>query len=156
MDVVLRWGGPSDHAALADVMFDAVRNGPSAYTEAQRAVWVPAPREGPAWTDRLSAQDVVVAEQDGEALGFMSLAVGGYVDFAYVRPGARGTGLFRAMYQRIEERARGKGDRLLWVHASLNARAAFEAMGFAVRTREEVVIGAERLERFEMAKVLSA
>ena len=27
---------PADHAALADVMFDAVRNGPSLYTEAQR------------------------------------------------------------------------------------------------------------------------
>ena len=27
---------PTDHAALSDVMFDAVRNGPSLYTEAQR------------------------------------------------------------------------------------------------------------------------
>jgi hypothetical protein len=30
------WATPTDHAELADVMFDAVRNGPSLYTDAQR------------------------------------------------------------------------------------------------------------------------
>jgi putative acetyltransferase len=35
-----------DYDAIADVMFDAVRNGPSMYTEEQRQAWVPEPRRG--------------------------------------------------------------------------------------------------------------
>ncbi len=151
----LRWAGPTDYPELADIMFDAVRNGPSEYSERQRAAWVPTRREGQAWNDRLSGQDIVLGACDGRAIGFMSLA-GDYVDFAYIRPSARGTGLFRTMFERLEERARHKGVRLLRVHASLAARPAFAAMGFKVRMREEVALGSERLERFEMEKALGA
>lgn len=33
----LSWATPTDAAELADVMFDAVRNGPSKYTQAKPA-----------------------------------------------------------------------------------------------------------------------
>lgn len=135
-------------------MFEAVRLGPSAYTEAQRAAWVPSPREGPAWDERLEAQDVIIAELLGESVGFMSLADGGYVDFAYVRPAARGRGLFRLMLQCLEDRARDRGESCLWSHVSLNAEPAFTALGFAVRKREVVSIGPEQLARCEMEKLL--
>ena len=149
-----RWARQGDYALLGEIMFDAVRSGPSAYTEAQRAAWVPSPREGPAWDERLAAQDVVIAEQLGEAVGFMSLAEGGYIDFAYVRPAARGQGLLRLMLQRLEDRARERGMARLWAHVSVNAEPAFAALGFVVRKREEVSIGCERLARCEMDKFL--
>jgi putative acetyltransferase len=85
----------------------------------------------------------------------MSLAAGGYVDFAYIRPAAQGSGLFRRMYERIEQRARERGDVLLWVHASPMAQPAFAAVGFAVRHSEAVEIGGETLQRFEMEKRLT-
>lgn len=149
-----RWAQQSDYALLGEIMFDAARRGPSAYTEAQRAAWVPCPREGPAWNERLAPQDVIIADRLGEAVGFMSLAKGGYVDFAYVRPAARGQGLFRLMLQRLEDRARERGTRRLWSHVSLNAEPAFTALGFAVTKREVVSIGSERLARCEMEKFL--
>ena len=109
-------------------MFDAVRNGESPYGEQQRRAWLPAPRTGREWEDRLASQDIVIAETDGQAVGFMSLAAEGYIDFAYIRPQAQHSGLFRQMFQRIEERALARGDRLLWVHASLMAQPAFAAV----------------------------
>jgi putative acetyltransferase len=136
-------------------MFDAVRNGRSGYDERQRRAWMPAVRSGPDWERRLAAQDIVVAEAGGELVGFMSLAAGGYVDFAYIRPAAQGSGLFRRMYERIEQRARERGDALLWVHASPMAQPAFAAVGFAVRHSEAVEIGGETLQRFEMEKRLT-
>jgi putative acetyltransferase len=149
-----RWAEQSDYPALADVMFDAVRNGPSHYTQGQRRAWVPKPRGGPDWTDRLAQQDIIVAESDTGIVGFLSLAAGGYIDFAYIRPEAQRTGLFRQLLDRIMERAsEGEHDRL-WVHASVMARPAFEALGFTVKKREEVAIGAELFERFEMEKPL--
>jgi putative acetyltransferase len=136
-------------------MYEAVRSGESRYSERQREAWVPAPRSGPEWTARLAGQDVIVAEEEGEILGFMSLASGGYVDFAYIRPRARHSGLFRQLYELIEALAASRGHDLLSVHASLTAEPAFSAVGFAIGHEEEVELGGERFQRFAMEKRLS-
>lgn len=154
-DRLFRWAGAADHGLLADIMFDAVRNGDSLYDEHQRAAWVPAPRAGPDWAARLDAQDILVAEEGGRALGFVSLAPGGYVDFAYIRPGARHRGLFRQLMTRIVEHAIDRGDPLLWTHASLMAEPAFRALGFTVRKREQIAIGGQLLDRCEMERRLA-
>jgi putative acetyltransferase len=73
-----RWASAADDDVLADIMYDAVRNGDSRYSEQQRAAWVPARRSGEDWIARLRSQDIIVAEQDGAAVGFLSLAEGGY------------------------------------------------------------------------------
>ncbi len=86
----LRWATEADFDALADVMFAAVREGESPYTEAQRQAWVPEPRRGSEWRTRLSAQDIIVAEADGRLLGFMSLAEGGGFCLYQSRSAARG------------------------------------------------------------------
>jgi putative acetyltransferase len=150
-----RWGGEEDHRALGQVMYDAVRLGDSRYTEQQRAAWAPAPRDGEAWAARLRAQQVIVAESEGAIIGFMSLAEGGYIDFAYIRPQAQGTGLFRQLFARIVDRARADAEPRLWVHASLMAEPAFRAVGFSVREREIVAIGQQRLERAVMEMPIS-
>ena len=64
---------PTDHAELADVIFDAVRNGPSKYTEAQRAAWVPERRRGAAWDTRLAAKDIVLGRDGDRIIGLMSI-----------------------------------------------------------------------------------
>lgn len=151
-----RWASADDGDVLADIMFDAVRNGESLYSEEQRAAWVPARRSGEDWEARLRGQDIIVAEQDGESLGFVSLAEGGYVDFAYIRPAARHTGLFRQLLSRIADRAVAKGEPLLWTHASLMAEPAFARLGFTVRRRERVRIGDQLFDRCEMEKPLAS
>ncbi len=152
----IRWATGADYAGLADVMFDAVRNGPSRYSERQRERWVPAPREGAEWVERLDRQEIAIAATPGRMLGFMSLAAGGYVDFAYSRPEAQSSGLFRRLFAAIEQRAAQEGARRLWVHASLMAQPAFAAVGFEVVEREQVSIGDETFERFVMEKRLPA
>lgn len=151
-----RWATAADHDALADIMFDAVRNGESRYTERQRAAWVPRRRSGSEWTARLQEQEIVIAEQGGKAVGFVSLAEGGYVDFAYIRPPAQHTGLFRQLLTHIIERAIEKGEPLLWTHASLMAEPAFEKLGFTIRKRERIHIGDQDFSRCEMEKLLLA
>lgn len=155
MDCTFRWAEASDHPQLADVMFDAVRNGASQYDEAQRTAWVPVPRAGKEWDERLAAQNIVLAEHDGHAVGFMSLTGEGYLDFAFIRPAAQGAGLFRQLMARIEQRAEAEGIGRLWVHASLNAQPAFAAAGFTIIKREEVALGGQSLARFEMQKLLA-
>ncbi len=150
----LRWATPADDDALGQIMYDAVRNGPSRYTEAQRAAWVSEPRKGADWTAKLARQHAIIGEQDARILGFMTLAAEGYVDFAFIRPEAQGSGLFRQLYNKIEARARSEGETRLWTHASLMAHSAFAAMGFTILTPETVQTGGQSLDRFKMEKRL--
>lgn len=133
-----------------------MRQGPSPYTEAQRAAWMPAPRKGAEWSARLAAQCVIVAEGPDGIEGFMSLRRDGYVDFAYIRPECQGRGLFRRLFDALRQQAERDGHRLLWVHASLRAQPAFSALGFDLRQKERVAMGQEVLERYEMAMTLDA
>ncbi len=145
---------PTDAAELADVMFDAVRNGPSLYTEAQRAAWVPERRSGPEWDARLAAKDIVLARDADRIVGFMSIEGAGYIDFAYIRPQAQGTGLFRRLFNRVEAHARAANEPRLWVHASLMAEPAFAAVGFSIAEHQVVRIGDQDLKRAYMEKPL--
>jgi len=148
----MRWATPADYAALGAVMYDAVRNGPSAYSEAQRQAWVPAPRDGADWNARLTGQDILVSESGGRIAGFISLTPQGYIDFAYVRPAMQGTGLFRKLFTGIETRAQERGITYLTTHASLMAQPAFSAVGFKVVQHEEVQIRGAVFKRALMAK----
>jgi putative acetyltransferase len=146
----LRWATNADYADLADVMFDAVRNGRSAYSDEQRRAWVPERRSGGDWSARLDKQIVTIGEDDGGVVGFMSLGEDGYIDFAYIRPRAQEQGLFRKLFAEIERRSHARDDARLWVHASLMAEPVFAAMGFSIIERQIVAIGPEQFERFEM------
>ncbi len=148
------WATPTDHAALADVIFDAVRNGPSKYTEAQRAAWMPERRSGPEWEARVAAKDIAIGHDGTRILGLMSIERGGYIDFAFIRPEAQGTGLFRALFDMVEARARANTEPRLWVHASLMAQPAFAAVGFSVVEHQMVQIGGLDFNRALMEKYL--
>jgi putative acetyltransferase len=150
----LSWATPTDNAELADVMFDAVRNGPSKYTQAQRAAWVPERRSGAEWETRLVAKDIAIGLDGIRILGFMSIEGGGYIDFAFIRPEAQGSGLFRRLFGMVQERARAADDARLWVHASLMAQPAFAAVGFSVVEHQIVQIGDQLFQRAMMEKPL--
>ncbi len=164
-EVTFRWAnGEADYTRLGQLMFDAVHALPSPYSEDERIAWMPEPRSGPVWNGRLAKQNVLLAETDGnEALGFVSLeqlakAGHAYVDFAYIAGPVRGSGLFRALYEQIEDEARAQGKHKLETHASLMAQPAFAAMGFAVLHEEQVEMasphGPQKLRRFAMCKSL--
>jgi len=148
----IREATAGDYEAISDVMFDAVRSGRSKYTEEQRRAWVPQPRSGFDWNERLESQAILVAIRSGQIVGFMSLATNGYIDLAYIRPSAQGTGVFRLLYESIEKLAQKNEEARLWVHASLMAQPAFNAMGFRITKKETVEIGDQALDRFDMEK----
>ncbi|WP_299502399.1 GNAT family N-acetyltransferase [uncultured Roseobacter sp.] len=151
---MLRRAHPADAPELAQVFFAAVREGPSPYSQVQRRAWLPEPPTGERWASRLARLETVVAESDGRITGFMTVEPGGYIDLAFVLPEHQGTGLFRKLYDRIEQWARGRQEPRLWTHASLMAQPAFRAMGFLVIHHETVVRDGQSLARAEMEKRL--
>ena len=153
---MLRWADPDqDAAALSQVFFDAVRDGPSPYTQAQRMAWMPQAPAPEVFADRLRAQHVVLAEAKGTVVGFMTLAEDGYLDLAYILPSHRGSGLFGMLYRKLEAAARELGIARLHTHASLMAQPAFRKVGFLTIQNETVERAGEHLQRAEMEKHLT-
>lgn len=152
--MIIRIAEQQDFDQLGAVMFDAVRRGPSPYSEEQRAAWLPKPNAGEVWASRLRDQFVVMADSDGKATGFISVTKDNHIDLAFIRPRAQGTGLFRALYERIEKRAVEGGARALTVDASVSALPAFGAMGFTTQFEETVNVRGQSLKRYRMSKVL--
>lgn len=150
----IRLATVKDYDLLGEVMYDAVRHGRSDYSEEQRQAWVPEPRSGVDWHNRLLTQKVLVADNMTTIVGFMSLAENGYIDFAYIRPATQSTGLFRRLFNEVEELAMQLSEKRLWVHASLMAQPAFTAMGFSIVREEVVELGGQSFQRYEMEKVL--
>lgn len=150
----IRFASQDEYDLLGEVMYDAVRHGPSDYTEEQRQAWVPEPRSGTEWHNRLRNQSVFVAVDVDTILGFMSLKDYCYIDLAYIRPAHQGSGLFRRLLNEITKLARRSNAPRIWVHASLMAQPAFGALGFRIVQEEVVELGGQSLHRYEMEKSL--
>lgn len=152
--ITLRPAQADDYDTLGQLMFDAIHTGPTKYTQAESAAWMPTPRKGADWSDRLSQKTVILAQRGATVLGFMSIEPGGYIDFAYIRPEGQGSGLFRKLFNAVEGHATAAGETELSTHASLMAQPAFSAMGFTVDFHETVEIAGEKLARARMIKPL--
>ncbi|PRY74669.1 GNAT family N-acetyltransferase [Marivita geojedonensis] len=149
----LRTATAADTEALGIVMFRAIHEGDSPYTQAQRVAWLARPNSGPDWAARLGRQYVVLSEGEG-ITGFMSLDPGGYIDLAYILPEARGRGLFARLLARIEAEARRLHAPRLTTHASLMAQPAFARHGFSIDHYETVDRHGQRVARAAMSKSL--
>lgn len=152
--ITLRTATAGDYDALGEVMFDAIHNGPTHYSDEESKAWAPAQRSGADWAARLEGKTMILAERNAEILGFMSIEPGGYVDFAYIRPQNQGSGLFRQLFNQVLMHARNAGERQLSTHASLMAQPAFAAMGFEIDFHETVEVSGQKLARAHMTKSL--
>lgn len=143
----------ADHPALSTLMFAAIQANQH-YTPQQRNAWQSEPKRVDQWPDRLHNQVVYLAWESEVPVGFLSLRDDGYLDLAFVAPEQQGRGVFRQLYQHLENENRPRHP-YLWTHASLAARPAFEAVGFSVVQEESVATGGQVLRRFEMRKELA-
>jgi putative acetyltransferase len=144
-----------DGETAAAIFFDAVHNGTAdVYSAAQRNAWAGAAPDPARWRKRFANVSGVAAEVDGVMAGFMTLDAEGYIDLAFVRSGLSGRGVGRALYDRIEARARAEGMDRLTVEASITARPFFERMGWRVDAAQVVVKQDIGLTNYRMSKLL--
>jgi len=148
----MRWAEPTDYDALGQLMFDAIHSAPSPYSEAEQNAWRAEPYAGSDWHARLAAKHVLIAEDRGTPVGFLTVETGGYVDLGYILPRARGRGWFRKLFEGIERRARIMGETRLHTHASLAAEGPFKSVGFHVAERETIALNGQSLRRAAMEK----
>ncbi|WP_297616208.1 GNAT family N-acetyltransferase [uncultured Roseicyclus sp.] len=147
----------SDAAGLAVLYHRAVHEGAAQhYCPAQRAAWSPAPPNDDDWHRRLIEADTILAERDGNLLGFMTLdLVTGWLDFAYVAPEVMGQGVADTLYAVLEGHARVAGLGRLETGASLLGERFFRRHGWQLRLRHQIARDGVSLPHAMMLKDLT-
>lgn len=153
--VLLRPLVAGDYVALSRIFFCAVHEGTRGqYSAAQRLAWAGASIDLEHWRKRVATLEGLVAERESEALGFMTLDAGGYIDLAFVLPSRARKGIGAALLGAIESRARSAGMTELSTAASLVAEPFFSRHGWQIAAAEEVTRKNVALRRFQMRKRL--
>lgn len=124
------------------------------YSPEQVRAWAPEVPDPDAWHGRMSGRHTLVADEDGEVVGFAELEEDGHLDMLYCRPDAVGRGVGSRLYAAVEERARGLGVGRISTEASITARPFFVRRGFRVLRRNTVLREGTELANFSMEKAL--
>ena len=153
--IIVRVRRESDTAELAEIFRRSVREVASRdYHPAQIEAWVQVADENAAWSERLSARQVWVAERDGRVAGFIQLDPPDHIDLTYVHPAYQRQGVATALLATVEAAARVNGVRALHLEASITSRPFFAARGFETITPQLVSVGGQEFLNFRMTKSL--
>lgn len=126
------------------------------YTREETEAWAPSPEsvDRDAWGKSLSEHYTLVAEREGQLVGFGDLDSTGYLDRLYVHKDFQGRGVATALAEALEGCAWGLGAERVTVHASRTARPLFERRGYQVVTAQRVIRRGVELENFVMERRL--
>lgn len=125
------------------------------YDEDQRLAWMSQAAEAEAFAERLAGNVTVLAELDGEILGFASLKAGKEIDMLFVHPYAAGQGIGSQLVEAMEKLAGARGAEALSVDASDTAHEFFERRGYAVVRRNTFTIDEVWVANTTMTKPLA-
>ena len=148
----------TDSHACHAVLLRAVHEGTSGfYTRQQQNAWAPKTSFDKAqWTTRLTkGYSVGGFDWRGRLQGFFTMGHDGHVDFAYVLPHRRRSGLAGQLYAHCEEHARLSGLALLTTDASHLAKSFFEKQGWQAIAAQTVIRDGIGIENFRMEKTIT-
>ena len=146
----LRLYRSEDCPALAQLFYDTVHTvNARDYTPEQLDAWADGHVDLDAWNTSFLAHHTLVAEENGEILGFADMDGAGYLDRLYVHKDHQGRGVATALCSTLEAACPVKN---FTTHASLTARPFFESWGYQVLRRQTVVRHGISLENFVMEK----
>ena len=144
-----------DTPALARLFYETVNTvNRGDYSPERLQAWASEVLDSEAWHARMSGWCTLVAEKDGEAVGFAELEGDGHLDMLYLRKDAVGRGVGSRLYLAVEQVARKQGLGRIFTEASITARPFFERQGFRVVGEQAVVRQGARLTNFAMEKPL--
>ena len=146
-----------DAPRIARLFYETVHSVNRAdYSEEQVRAWAPAVPDPDAWHARMADRRTLVAEEDGEVVGFAELEDDGHLDMLYVRENAVGRGVGGRLYDAVEREARRLNLSRISTEASITARPFFERQGFRVVREQTVWREGVPLTNFAMEKMLHA
>ncbi|MGC8202924.1 GNAT family N-acetyltransferase [Aliiroseovarius sp. PTFE2010] len=153
---IIRPFAQKDARACYAVFRDAVLWGTAPhYALDEREAWA-GPAHMPAdWTARLDEQITWVAQGSRARIeGFLTVGHDGHIDFFYIAPARRGTGLAARLYEQAEAHCRAQGLTIMTTAASHLARAFLTRRGWQTEARQSVIRASVAITNFRMSKTI--
>jgi putative acetyltransferase len=146
----------ADIAQISRLYYETVRRVNSRdYSPEQIDAWAPRIYPDAFWQRRFRHYRVLVAEEEGEVVGFGELAPRGEIDCFYVRHTQQHRSVGTALMARIEREARGRGNSRLTADVSITAELFFRRMGFKVVRRQVKIYRNRAFKQAVMLKRLA-
>lgn len=148
--MILRPYTSADCPALAALFYDTVHTVNTAgYTQAQLDAWADGAVDLEAWDRSLQAHRTLVAEDQGQIVGFADMDSSGYLDRLYVHKDRQHQGIATALCDALEQ---GCDAPQFTTHASITARGFFQRRGYRVQQAQEVARKGVLLRNYIMVK----
>lgn len=148
--MILREYTKTDCAELAELFYDTVHTvNAKDYTRKQLDAWATGEINLEAWNKSFQAHHTVVAEMDGQIVGFGDMDETGYLDRLYVHKDYQRRGVATAICDALEQNAKAAE---FTTHASITARPFFEKRGYTACREQQVERRGELLTNFVMRK----
>lgn len=146
---------PEDGAELASLFYATVHSVNKAdYSPEQLEVWAPRNIEWQEWCRPFDNSFTLVAEQEGEILGFGNLLPGGMLDRLYVKAENQGKGVATALADGLEQEAKNQQQSQVTVDASITAKKFFLHRGYETLRKNTVIRQGVALINYRMVKLL--
>ncbi len=150
--ILTRIATVADLEQIATLFYETITNvNAKDYNAEEIQLW--STRDQKFWQRRFSEQHFIIAESDGEILGFTSLTESGYIDFMYVHKDYQGQHIGKMLLQEIEKYAYEMGIDEIHSHVSVTAKPFFVKHGFIlVKEKRKKISGT--FENYAMQKYL--
>ena len=151
----IRLATTADAAQLAAIYYNTIRRvSASDYAPEQIEAWAPKLPGTAEWRARMASCSNFVGDDEGTIAGFAELEDDGHIDCFYGHHAYQRQGVGTLVLEKLENVARSRGIRRLHLESSLTARPFFEARGFVVVERRDIVVRGVTLENYAMEKML--
>lgn len=124
------------------------------YSALQVNAWAPRKLELTDWIIKIHKRSPFVCLLKNKIVGYSDLQENGYIDHFFCHHDYQGKGVGRALMAHINKLANQQKITKLTAEVSLTARAFFEAMGFEVVRKQQVLIRQQLLTNYKMHKIL--
>ena len=142
---------PEDCRALAELFYGTVHTvNARDYALEQLDAWASGEVDLRAWDGSFRAHTTLVAEAQGQIVGFADMDKRGYLDRLYVHRDHQRQGVAAALCDALEPLAPGR----VFTHASRTARPFFERRGYRVVRARQVERRGVTLDNYAMEKLL--
>ena len=151
--MIIRKYVSKDCKRLAELFYNTVHTvNTKDYTKEQLKAWAPENINLNSWDKVFLEHITLVAEENGEIVGFADMDKSGYIDRLYVHKNYQGQGIATTLITDLEGFGRERGVYSFEPYASITSRPFFEKMGYSV-ARENIVMKAGiPLKNYRMVK----
>lgn len=156
MPMLIRSYHPGEEAQLHAIFHAAVHGlARCDYSAEQLHAWSPQEYDCALWSQRMRANQTLVAELDERPVAFADLQPSGYIDMFFVDPAYARRGVGSALLRHIMAMAGTRAIGVLRSDVSLTAEPFFARHGFLVETRNRVQVRGVMLDNATMSRMLA-